>query len=162
MSERRLRQLEQRMALGDRRAEELWEQELIRMLGGLNEAERFFYERAGYSWQSGSGPRGRIRGKVEGARRLAVAEQAAKERDWRVVWEIDEDAQLHEPGWCNGNPCWQATLVGPSEYPGDPVFGLLLLAHLGGIDLGDNHPDSDPYARVIEAELALDAALDEL
>jgi hypothetical protein len=82
------------------------------------------------------------------ARELAAAEAEGIARGWEIRWEIDPD-----PEWGDGPPAdrdqWVATLVdSEGEY----------LESLGGIDFGpEGHPATDPYARVVRAQLTLDA-----
>lgn len=111
-------------------------------------AVRFFYHHAGYGYDPKTETK--EQGKRRGARALARAEQAARERGWSVTWEDDADA---DPCWnedaCDkghmphSHECLQATLY---DADGD------MLASLGGI-----YEPSRDYTRVVEAELASEA-----
>jgi hypothetical protein len=122
----------------------------------FSEAEEFFYQHAGYShamtepaWS----------GRARSAVLLAQAEDALRRSDARVVWTIDPDAD-NEPGegyFVSGHPQWQADLIRDNG-----TDGIEYLASLGSIDLGKPHDAvtySEPYIRVIEAELAQQANL---
>ena len=106
-------------------------------------AEFFFYDHAGYSYAPAvQTPE---QGRVETAESLARAEAWAADLDVSVDWNIDLD-------------------IDSSDFSDDPEPWELwscFLRHEGetvslhGIDFGrDGHPDSNPYARVIQAELA--------
>lgn len=93
----------------------------------LKRAFNFFREHAGYI----------VGERAVGALQLAKAERDAANNGWRVGWEPDED------GDGTGKPGYAAIL-----YDEDGK----VLGSLGGIDT-----DRGPYARVVEAELALEA-----
>jgi hypothetical protein len=120
----------------------------------LTDAEAFFFEHAGYSHDPARETR--TSGRTRGAIRLAMAKEIADERGWKVRWSIDHDADI-TPGenyFVSGAQHWQACLV---NNVGE------ILASLGSIDLGYSvrpipaWPESVPYARVVEAELAYGA-----
>lgn len=113
----------------------------------LTDAERFFYEHSGFSHSLDESP---TSGRTRGAILMAFAERESARRGWSVIWEIDQDADTvpTEDYFVSGNPQWIATLNGEhDEY----------LASLCGIDFAEDYsgsdPTSDPYARVVAAEL---------
>lgn len=117
----------------------------------LTDAEQFFYDHAGYGYDPASETPedGRARGAVV----LARAERTARNLGWFVDWEIDPDADTTptDSYFVSGNPQWTATLY---DTNGD-VRGSLC-----GIDFAEVYevtPQSDPYARVVAAELAAEA-----
>jgi hypothetical protein len=117
------------------------------------EAVKFFHKHAGYGVRPGFAESSE---RLRNARQLAAAEAHARAEGWRIAWEIDPDvtsADWIERG-VEGGPgrepwaTWCAALVDENNQVQET---------LGGVDLGrDGHPDSDPYARVVAAELALD------
>lgn len=100
-------------------------------------AVAFFYKNAGSSYTPGKETR--AQGKRRGAQALARAEAEASARGWEVEWEEDDYGERAE----NGGPMYVAIL---KDEHGN------VLGSLGGID-----DDTDPYRRVVEAELALEA-----
>lgn len=90
-------------------------------------------------------------GHLRTALAYADAEAHANRQGWYDTWERDDidssDFSDDPDPW----PLWHVTL---RDAEGEPLDSL------GGIDLGrDGYPDnSAPYARVIEARLALDAS----
>lgn len=115
----------------------------------MDDAEQFFYERAGYSYDPTT--QTQDEGRRETAHLLAVAERWAKREGVRFEWMDD---------WTIGVP--HAEFFSAEAYPdGDPQTceALLVLndqdkvlASLGCID----DADAD-YRRVVEAELSLEA-----
>jgi hypothetical protein len=137
-----------------------WTDQQARVM--LSPAERFFFDRAGASYVPGHETL--ESGTARGAILLAGAVRTGIERGWRVTWEIDPDADIKPAKnyFVSGAPHWQALLTDGS---GD------VLAALGSIDLGFDIPDDpgsgprrpldDDYARVVAAELALEALWEE-
>lgn len=107
--------------------------------------ERFFYEHAGWSYdpKTETSEQGRRRC----AKRLAQAEAFAKRHRMRFEWSKDDITNR------------SFTDEGP-EYRLYQVLAYLdgrVCGSLGGVDFGQHgKPASEPYARVVEAELALD------
>jgi hypothetical protein len=85
-------------------------------------------------------------GRVRSALQLARVERALRRRGGWVSWEPDPDGTA-----AGKHPAWIACLLRWPNDGGDaePV------AALGGIDANEG----DPYRRVVEAELALEAGL---
>jgi hypothetical protein len=112
----------------------------------MAKAIKFFYKHAGYSHGPGQTAHQR---RLEGAKRLALAEEYAKEMGWTVEWDYDElpyemgDAETKMP-----DEVLVADLFDEEHHH---------LESLGGI--GD--PDGN-YRRVVEAELVLEAMPPEL
>lgn len=111
----------------------------------MTDAQRFFYEHAGWGYHPDrETPE---QGRVRGARRLAEAEAWAKREGLSWRWEEDEDAVDSEGEWADW-PCYWAAL---RDADGE------ILASLGGVMFADKGDEtSDPYARVVTAELALE------
>jgi hypothetical protein len=102
----------------------------------------FFYKHAGYGYGPGETPE---QGRRRGAVKLAKAEQEATARGWTVKWEEDPE------GWDSLGD------IDPDDVKEILVAVLYdedgnVLGSLGSIV----NPDRD-YARVVEAELALEA-----
>ena len=105
-------------------------------------AVRFFEEHAGSSYTPGKETK--AQGRRRGAEALARAEQYALDHDWKVEWEFDSDEyQLGRAETEMPNEVLCAVLKTPDGE---------VLGSLGGI--GD---PTREYARVVEAELALEA-----
>ena len=118
----------------------------------LDEREAFFYEHAGYSYRPGfETPE---EGRKRCAHALAMAEITGEAFGWEVRWEVepdpmwDDDVEREHTDYDQ----WWAVL---EDEDGEH------LGSLGCIDLGPSgYPDgpgADPYARVIAAELMLEA-----
>ena len=105
----------------------------------------FFYAKAGYSYDPITETK--AQGRARCAKALARAEAMARDAGLRCVWSIDPDIDASEFGDEN-YPLYQCFLVrGEDE----------ILQSLGGIDFGETgQPWGDSYARVVEAELALE------
>lgn len=119
----------------------------------MTDAQRFFYEHAGWGYHPDhETPE---QGRVRGARALADAEEWAKREGLSWRWEEDEF-----PNWDDDverehtdYPQHVVALVRHGDWPEDDE----ILASLCSIDLGpDGSPSSDPYIRVVAAELALE------
>jgi len=116
-------------------------------------AVQFFHEHAGYSWNPTQGET-QEHGHERTARELATAEQWAREK-LEYIWQPDpcaDSSEFHD-GPVYG--LWECIAVWApwSDYEGDYVYA----ASLHAIDFGpDGCPWSDPYKRVVEAELAIE------
>lgn len=115
------------------------------------EAIEFFKEHGALSVRPGESD---AEARERNARDYAEAEVAASARGWVVTWEIDQDADTTPTDnyFVSGNPQWSAILRdAEGEY----------LESLHGIDFAEDYsasgPESDPYARVVAAELAQEA-----
>jgi hypothetical protein len=122
----------------------------------LTDAEQFFYDHAGYSYDPEREKR--TSGKTRTAILLANAERKARRRNWLYEWSIDPNAEI-TPGdgyYVSGAAHWTVILR--------DIDGVTL-GTLGSIDLGFAHgdcgepkqPENDPYHRVVQAELAFEA-----
>lgn len=103
----------------------------------------FFYAHAGYSYDLKTETP--AQGRARCAKSLARAEAMARNTGLRYVWSVDPDTNASD--FCDTDyPLYQCFLVrGESE----------ILESLHGIDFGPSgHPWGQPYARVVEAELA--------
>lgn len=115
----------------------------------MNEAQQFFYENAGYSYAPTQPSE---EGHRESARRLANAEALVNVFGWVFIWNDDADA-THDVLGDDGEPL--------------PMFDCVMETHdgtvvasLSGITFADGKDwTNDPYARVVEAELALEGML---
>lgn len=108
----------------------------------------FFLDHAGYSYQPAT--ENEYAGRVRGALALASAEADATDAGASFDWQIDQDIDSSE--WCDERPAWQTWQCCIRDAKGE------LLNSLGGIDFGrDGEPWSEPYKRVVEAELALES-----
>lgn len=109
---------------------------------------QFFLRHAGFSYdpKTETADAGRRRN----ARDLANAERRASAAGMSFGWSIDPDIDSSE--WCDDPPAYDQWVCVCRDAVGDSV------ASLGGIDFGrDGSPYSDPYRRVVEAELAREA-----
>lgn len=108
----------------------------------LTKAEKFFFDNAGYSWTPGAETE--EQGHEQAAKQLAKAEQWACAEGMRYQWGFDG---FDSSEWSDDEPAcptWQCAMFN----------GDICAACLGGIDIEN---DADPYMRVIEAQLALEA-----
>ncbi len=113
----------------------------------LTQAERFFYDRAAYCHGAGETPE---QGRIRCARALAAAEEWALDEGYSFEWQQDE---LDSSEWSDDPEPWPQ-YVCLMHAPDGPVCDSL-----GGVDFGrDGSPYGDGYRRVVEAELALEAA----
>ena len=119
----------------------------------LNAVEQFFYDQAGYSYDPAKETQ--EEGRRRGAILLASAERWAHETGYSYVWAIDTDSDSSD--WIDddedgGKHCepWQVWYCLMRDEHGKVVQSL------SAIDFGrDGTPCSDPYRRVVEAELAV-------
>lgn len=116
----------------------------------MNDAVKFFYEHAGYSYGPGETPE---QGRVRCAESLAAAEQRAKDRGYTFEWEVDPDIDSSE--FSDEGPAW-------------PLYGCIMKdadgtvrGSLWAIDLGRDAEywsgqrfSDEPYVRVVQAEIA--------
>lgn len=114
----------------------------------VSEGERFFYDHAGWSYdpKTETAEEGRWRS----ARDLRSAEVHAEREGWYVEWESDPDGDYMDADteWADW-PHYQATLY---DQDGN------ILTSLCGVMFADRGDEtSDPYARVVAAELAEEA-----
>jgi hypothetical protein len=116
-------------------------------LSGESEAVRFFYAHAGWGYTPGveTPELGRLRG----ARALATAEAWAASHTVELRWI--EDQHPDRSGIRHKAPLWACLMT---FSVGD---GVMHPESLWGIDLGASPSLSDPYCRVVQAELALEA-----
>jgi hypothetical protein len=115
-------------------------------MSDMTEEEQFFYEHAG--WGYFQGKETPEEGRLSGARELARAEKASKDRGWWVEWRQDDmpfDDDVHDPNEYG----YIAVLFCTVPFSG----GREPLDSLGAIDA----EDGDPYRRVVAAQLALEA-----
>lgn len=105
--------------------------------------EKFFYEHAGYSVASGEDPE---QARRENARELAEARERALDEGFDFSWQHDgttsEEFTDEEPFY----DLWACDLLDPDGE---------MVENLSGIDFGPDGDDGDNYARVVEAELAV-------
>lgn len=84
-----------------------------------------------------------------GARNLAAAEGIAHAAGVSFQWEIDPEVTSAD--WCDDEPAHAAWCVVMRDCEGG------IVGSLGGVDFGaDGEPWSDPYRRVVEAELCVE------
>jgi len=108
---------------------------------------RFFYVHAGWSYGPGETP---DEGRQRCARELAIAERKARAAGLSFDWEVDPEGTSAD--WSDERPEWEQYMCTAYDANGDAV------AYLGAVDFGrDGSPHSDPYRRVVEAELASEA-----
>ncbi len=108
---------------------------------------QFFLRHAGFSYDP------KTETADAGRRRCARDLANAEKRGYAGVsfaWLIDPDTDSSE--WCDEPPAYDQWVCVCRDPNGN------VLASLGGIDFGrDGSPYSDPYRRVVEAELAQEA-----
>jgi hypothetical protein len=114
----------------------------------LKGAAAFFYDNAGYSWDdTRETPE---QGKVRTAEKLAAAERFALDQDWYFEWDIDKDAHLDRPSGII-QPEDKAYYCELWDSAGDNLLQCLC---------GIWEPTRE-YRRVVQAELALEAKLNQ-
>lgn len=108
----------------------------------------FFYAHAGYSYRPDTETPSQ--GRRRCARELARAERLGSAAGLSFTWSYDPDIDSSDfDDSADPWPLWQCECF--NEDGG-------MAAYLGGIDLGrDGIPHGDPYRRVVEAELAMEA-----
>lgn len=107
----------------------------------------FFRTHAGFSYDPAKETK--AQGRARYARALAKAEVAALFAGLHFAWEVDD---IDSRDFSDDPEPWALYACTAYNATGDAV------AHLGGIDFGrDGTPHADPYRRVVEAELALEA-----
>jgi len=112
---------------------------------------QFFLKHAGYSHNPATETH--MQGRIRCARQLAAAERWARDAGYSFSWDIDDYLSSewiadNEDGGRNRSP-WQTWCCIAHDANGK------VQSILGGIDFGrDGKPWSDPYKRVVEAELA--------
>lgn len=126
----------------------------------MDAAEQFFYQHAGYSHNPSmeTAEEGRRRG----ARELASAESAARAAGWWTMVDRDPEGPMDDDVDSVGTVrrgeavCLVVTLyAAPDEYAGDGLEAdPRVLGSLGNVIVPS---DSDPYLRVVAAELAAGA-----
>ena len=111
-----------------------------------NKAVDFFFEHAGWSYgPDETSEQGRMRCAVA----LADAERKASEAGCCFRWELDGGTNREWTDEGEETPTWCCIM---HNEEGEAVQSLY------GVDFGDKAPWSDPYRRVVEAELALEWA----
>ncbi|MCR4302123.1 MAG: hypothetical protein NUV51_10970 [Sulfuricaulis sp.] len=123
---------------------------------------QFFLKHAGYSYSPET--ESPMQGRIRVARALAKAERKARDMGISFQWEMDdylssEWIDANKDGGRNCDPwhTWYCCARPPIE-DADTYGAGEVLASLGGIDFGrDGEPWGDPYRRVVEAELAIEA-----
>ena len=115
-------------------------------------AYHFFLANAGYSYDPKT--QTPMQGRRECARKLADAERGARDAGYSFHW--GEDPHADSSDFSNRKPAYRLWCVDMFNPEG------ITVASLGGIDFGrDGSPWSDPYRRVVEAELACEIPADE-
>jgi hypothetical protein len=119
----------------------------------LTDAEQFFYDHAGYSHDPATETS--EHGHARCAMDLAAAEQRIARGGYRIEW--DQDYEFDPYCACEDDDCPAKT--GPAYCAAlFSADGIRVLASLCGITFERGHDYSDdPYARVVAAELALEA-----
>lgn len=114
----------------------------------MTAAERFFYDRAGYSYGADETEQ---QGRERGARRLAAAEEWLNAQGgYEVEWMEDADADRSFLPKRDRRPLFGCVVRLPDGRE----------TSLWSIDLGRDGDLSDPYCRVVKAELALELMTD--
>jgi len=114
---------------------------------------KFFWDQAGYSWTPGKETQeaGRHRCSLE----LAEAEANARRLGYSFDWDVDDARGSLE--WTKARPAWATWGCRCFDSDGKVV------ASLGAVDFGrDGEPWGNPYRRVVEAELAVEALAQEV
>lgn len=120
-------------------------------------AYHFFMAQAGYSYDPKTETP--MQGRIRCAKSLAYNEQRARNAGASFDWSVDPDitsadwVEAHQDGASDPWQTWQCV----ARDAQGKVF-----ASLHGIDFGrDGDPWSNPYRRVVEAELACELPMDE-
>jgi hypothetical protein len=122
----------------------------------LTEAEQFFWDHAGWAHYPDETPEhGRARcaiGLAEAERRLQRDESA------EVTWEEDDiqedDCDCGDDHGTRYGAILRKTVTRYDEMTGEPRKTEQILGSLWGITFTTGAPETDPYARVVAAELA--------
>jgi hypothetical protein len=115
----------------------------------MNKDQQFFFDHAGYSYDPKTETPEQGRERCERcAARLADAEMEGRRKGLSFQWSIDD---IDSTSFTDEKPSWRLYQCVCTDRDGE------VLASLGGIDLGRNGDYSDPYCRVVEAELAMEA-----
>jgi hypothetical protein len=114
----------------------------------MNAAEQFFYDNAGYSYSQTENPED---ARVRNAQQLARAVAWAASNGAWFRWTQDDMTNREFTDEGDEYPLWVCAASMPSRET----------EYLGGCDFGpiSNWPANDNYARVIEAELAVQLML---
>lgn len=108
----------------------------------MNRNEQFFYDHAG--WSHDPKTETSEQGRERCARALAKAEDDGRNAGLSFEWSADHDCERTR----RNAEMWQCACY--------DVHGRVV-ASLGGVDFGPEGLHGDPYRRVVEAELALEA-----
>ena len=115
---------------------------------GPEAAWQFFLKHAGFSYKSGATEREKKNAQARGARKLADAERRATQNGYSFSWETDTIDSSDFSDDPNPWALWICVMRDPQGR---------VVESLSGIDFGrDGEPYGDPYARVVQAELALE------
>jgi hypothetical protein len=113
----------------------------------LHDAFTFFFENAGFSWNSSQGETEQ-QGRERCALDLAKAEAQGKALGFAFAWGRDDTTNREFTDEGPEYYLWRVALVHEGE----------ALEHLSGVDFGkDGNPYTNDYRRVVEAELASQA-----
>lgn len=116
-------------------------------LPGLTQDEQFFYDNAGSSYDPIK--QTKEQGKIEGAKKLAAAEAAARQKGYSFNWEIDRLTDSSD--FSTSRPAWKLWVC--SIYDGEGEY----VNCIGGVDFGrGGAPWGEDYRRVVDGELALE------
>jgi hypothetical protein len=111
----------------------------------LTAAEEFYYEHAGWSFDPALETSGS--GRTRNAILLAQAAEWLAESDAEVHWMPDDDQEAARGDGEEGT-LWVAVLYNGGQH---------VLASLGGVGFSSGAPWGAPHAKVVEAELAVEA-----
>lgn len=111
----------------------------------LSPDAQFFHDHAGYSYGLDETPE---QGRTRCALALAAAEQQARNAGVSFGWEVDRD--IDSSDFSDEEPAWELWQCVAYNADGEAIESL------GAVDFGrDGSPHSSTYARVMQAELAL-------
>lgn len=104
----------------------------------------FFYANAGFSYDPKTETADQ--GKTRCAKRLSVAEAAARDNGVSFEWRIDPEGADSAGEYSSSGPFWYCV-----AYDSEGT----VIGSLGGVDFGkDGKPWGNNYRRVVEAELS--------